>query len=307
MRKRMTFDLFQVMLVLGLASSLGLVLSGAALAADSQAQLASQIVEAAGLQGGLVVHVGCGDGKLAAALRRGDAYLVHGLDRDTENVQAAREHIQSVGQYGKVSVDRLSGNRLPYIDNLVNLIVASGDCRVAKEEMLRVLAPNGMAVFLNRQSEIEDGTLVKPRPQEIDDWTHYLYDPSNNAVSQDKVIGPLRNMQWMGSPRWSRHHDHMSSLSSLVSSNGRLFYIFDEGSTASIVLPSDWQLIGLPTTWTSSSTAWRNSSRITRKGSATATPSACVSPLVCASSPRGRRSRLRGTTPMPRWQLLWTA
>ena len=33
-------------------------------------------------RGGLVVHLGCGDGKLTAALRTGDAYLVHGLDVD---------------------------------------------------------------------------------------------------------------------------------------------------------------------------------------------------------------------------------
>ena len=36
----------------------------------------------------------------------------------------------------------------------------------------------------------------------------------------------------------------MASMSALVSANGRLFYIFDEGSTASILLPSKWFLAG---------------------------------------------------------------
>ena len=50
------------------------------------------------------VHVGCGDGKLTAALRAGDGFLVHGLDTDVKNVAKAREHIRSRGLCGKVSV-----------------------------------------------------------------------------------------------------------------------------------------------------------------------------------------------------------
>ncbi len=202
---------------------------------------ADPIREASGVKGGLVVHLGCGGGRLTAALGSGDAYLVQGLDAEAGNVEKAREHVKSLGLYGRVSIDRLSGERLPYVDNLVNLVVAEDLSGVSVDEVMRVLAPQGVAYVA------QDGQwkkTVKPRPQEIDDWTHYLYDPTNNAVSQDEVIEPLGRMQWMGSPRWSRHHDHMSSLSSLVSAAGRLFYIFDEGSTASIVLPSHWYLIG---------------------------------------------------------------
>ena len=201
---------------------------------------ADEILEATGIQGGLVVYVGCGDGQLAAALGARDGYLVHGLDADAGNVEEARAHLQSRGIYGKVSVDRLSGNRLPYVDNLANLVVAEKLGNVSMDEVTRVLAPQGVAYV--KQGDQWTKT-VKPRPDEIDEWTHYLYDPTNNAVSKDETIAPLRRMQWIGSPRWSRHHDHMSSLSSLVAANGRLFYIFDEGSTASIVLPSRWFLI----------------------------------------------------------------
>ena len=85
--------------------------------------------------------------------------------------------------------------------------------------------------------------MVKPRPDDIDEWTHYFHGPSGNAVAQDKVVGPPRRMQWVGSPRWSRHHDRMASMSALVTGGGRIFYIMDEGSRVSIQLPSRWKLI----------------------------------------------------------------
>lgn len=201
---------------------------------------AQQILDAAGVKGGLIVHLGCGDGKLTAALRVNDRYLVHGLDPNPDNVQRARKYVQSLGLYGKVSVDRLKGSRLPYIDNLVNLVVSENLGSVPMDEVMRVLVPNGVA-YLKRKGRWTKA--VKPRPKEIDEWTHYLHDPSNNAVAHDSLIGPPRHLQWVGSPRWSRHHDHMASTSALVSSGGRIFYIFDEGPTSSILLPPKWTLI----------------------------------------------------------------
>jgi len=51
-----------------------------ALAADTpESQLAKEVLAASGVQGGLVVHLGCGDGKLTAALGAAGAYLVQGL------------------------------------------------------------------------------------------------------------------------------------------------------------------------------------------------------------------------------------
>ena len=47
------------------------------------------ILQASGVRGGLVVHVGCGDGRLTAALRADEGHLVHGLDRDPEKTKQA--------------------------------------------------------------------------------------------------------------------------------------------------------------------------------------------------------------------------
>ena len=85
---------------------------------------AADIISTSGVKGGLVVHLGCGDGKFTARLRAGDGYLVHGLDTDAANVEKAREHIRSLGLYGRVSVANWSGGRLPYAENLVNLLEA---------------------------------------------------------------------------------------------------------------------------------------------------------------------------------------
>jgi len=204
---------------------------------------AKDILKASGIKGGLVVHLGCGGGKLTAALRADDSYLVQGLDTDPANIAQVRAHIQSLGLSGKVSAAVFDGQRLPYVDNLVNLVVASGECQVTTEEIARALAPGGVALFLNRQSEIENRKWIKPWPDEIDEWTHYLHGPDNNAVSHDMVVGPPRCLQWISDPVYGRHHDRLSSVSAMVSTSGRLFSIEDRAPALSIALPAEWRLI----------------------------------------------------------------
>jgi len=127
-------------------------------------QQAERILDATGVKGGLIVHAGCGDGRLTAALAANDGYLVHGLDRDPANVAKAREHIDSLGLYGKVSIARLRSNHLPYIDNLVNLIVTEDIRGIQPEELMRVLAPGG-AVCAKKSGQWQK--TVKPRPGSI--------------------------------------------------------------------------------------------------------------------------------------------
>ncbi len=61
------------------------------------ASLATDILQRTGVQGGIVVHIGCGDGTLTAALHASDRYTIHGLDADAEKVAEARRYIQSLG------------------------------------------------------------------------------------------------------------------------------------------------------------------------------------------------------------------
>jgi len=197
-----------------------------------------------GIKGGLIVHLGCGTGELTAALRVNDACVVHGLSREADHVETARRHICSLGLYGPVSVDRLTGDRLPYADNLVNLVVVTSDeWQVASEEISRVLAPGGVALFLNRKSQIESRKWIKPWPGEIDDWTHWLHDASGNAVSKDSRVGPPQCVQWIERPLWQRHHDLMATIPAMVSANGRIFYICDEAPATAVGMPDQWNVI----------------------------------------------------------------
>ncbi len=197
---------------------------------------AAKILATSGVKGGIVVQLGIGDGSLTAALRANDSYQVQGLDTDAARVAKAREAIFSKGVYGPVSVDTFDGRTLPYIDNLVNLIVADDLGGVPMSEVQRVLVPNGVAIIGGKKT-------VKAKSDKLDEWTHYYYNAKGNAVSKDTQVGPPKRLQWVGSPRWSRHHDRMSSLSAEVTSGGRLYYIMDEGSRISILLPSKWNLI----------------------------------------------------------------
>ncbi|MEM9644021.1 MAG: PQQ-binding-like beta-propeller repeat protein, partial [Planctomycetota bacterium] len=203
-------------------------------------EVASEIRSESGIEAGFVVHLGAGNGDLTMALRSSDSTQVHGLVRDAEKLPITRNRVLRDNVYGEVSIDQLTGTTLPYVDNLVNLFVTEDLGEVPMTEVLRVLVPDGVAMIR------QDGQwkkTVKPRPDNIDEWSHYLHDATGNSVAHDDVVGPPRHLQWVGSPRWSRHHDRMASMSALVSSGGRMFYIMDEGSRISIQMPASWKLI----------------------------------------------------------------
>ncbi|MBL7040510.1 MAG: PQQ-binding-like beta-propeller repeat protein [Pirellulaceae bacterium] len=197
---------------------------------DLRAESGMEIIKASGVSGGLIVQIGCDDPDVTVGLRANDVFLVHALDTDAARVAKAREHIKTRGLYGPVSADTFNGIDLPYAENLVNLVVIGDtECEIQDEEIMRVLAPGGVAVFLDRQTKINNRKWVKPWPEEIDEWTHYLYDSTGNAVSRDSEAGPPRSMRWVAAPLWPRSHEYTPSISALVTSGGHIFYIMDDG------------------------------------------------------------------------------
>jgi len=247
----------------GMFFSLGILL----LASVANARSAAEIVKATGVKGGLIVQVGCGAGTLTAELRVNQRYVVQGLDTDARNVQRARQHILALGQYGPITVERFDGKRLPYMDNLVNLlVVSSDDDQISRAEIMRVLAPQGVALINGKQTR-------KPWPSDIDEWTHFLHSPNNNAVAQDTRVEAPRYTQWVAGPRWGRSHDHLASMSAAVSASGRIFAIIDEGSQASVKAPSRWMLVARDAfngvlLWKREITPWENQLRPFRSGPA---------------------------------------
>ena len=130
------------------AMVLSLVSVGAVASAQNRLQ-------ASGVRGGLIVHVGCGRGVQTGALNAGKSFIVQGLDTDPANVRwsrelfrklrAARETNPQAGAYGQITAAQFDGKTLPYIDNMVNLIIADADTTAPMAEILRA---QGEPVFL---------------------------------------------------------------------------------------------------------------------------------------------------------------
>ncbi|MDP6848000.1 MAG: hypothetical protein QGI24_04360, partial [Kiritimatiellia bacterium] len=98
----------------------------------------------AGLSGGLVVQLGADDTDMPAQLSRSGRYVVHVLDPDPVIVEKARARLRVEGHYGLASVERLAERtRLPYAENLVNLLIVRTFSPPAAE-IFRTVAPGGI-------------------------------------------------------------------------------------------------------------------------------------------------------------------
>ena len=235
-----------------------------------EAGSAEQLVRESGVQGGLVVHVGGGNPGRTAALRVDARYLVQGLERDAARVAETRAHLRKRGLLGPVTAIRWDGKRLPYADGTVNLLIVESQKDVAADEMMRVLAPRGLACVKSNGTWKKQ---AKPWPGDIDEWTHFLHGPDNNAVAEDTRIAPPRHIQWVAGPPWARSHDHLSSLSAAVTAAGRLFCIIDEGPIASVKAPAKWVLVARDAfsgvlLWKQPVAPWENQLRPFRSGPA---------------------------------------
>ncbi len=199
-----------------------------------------ELLDSSGFKGGLIVHLGCNDGKRTAALHSGDNCIVQALDASADVVKAVHKKIKSRELNGRVTAVEFDGRTLPYLDNVVNLLVVDRAFSVPRKEMMRVLCPGGALCIK------EDGkwkTITKPRPDDIDEWTHFLRDADNNAVARDSRIATPRHLQWQAEPKRTRDHDALASISAMTSSDGRIFYIIDEGLTSLVHHPASWKLI----------------------------------------------------------------
>ncbi len=209
-------------------------------ACGAYAERAGGIIKASGVKGGLVVVIGCDDPALLANLHKAGPYLVRGLDTDAKKIASARKLLLQRNIYGSVAVSLLRDGQLPYVDGLVNMIVIADDTRIADEEIKRVLCPGGVIADISKDTvEI----TRKARSAKLDEWTHYLYDATNNAVSKDITIDAPRGIRWTAGPKYARSHEHFASVSAMVTTAGRMFYIIDEGSISSVYSPPKWRLV----------------------------------------------------------------
>lgn len=204
-------------------------------ARPAQGASPAELAARAGVGGGLCVQVGCDDLAVAVELARSGRFLVQVLDRDAARVEHAREQLHAQGAYGLVSVDRIgSPARLPYAENLVNLLIVRAQAEAGAAEAgeaARVVAPGGLVIQPKTQdaeaalraagwAEVQtvESWLIgrKPWPSAMDAWTHARHGADGNAVSRDTLAGPPRRVRWVAGP-WREN-------SRMVSDAGRNFY-----------------------------------------------------------------------------------
>lgn len=213
-------------------------------AGPSRVENTQEITRESGFSGGVIVNVGCENPRALIELQRsgiiselnGTGCMVQGLDTSDENILAAREAVIENKLQGKVTVREFDGKELPYVDNTINLLMAGNNSRISRDEVTRVLAPNGTA-YLNGEK------IEKSRPENIDEWTHFHHDPAGTMVGTDRVVGPPRRIQWMGEPKWLVNHDFMTIMHAMVSAGNRVFYVTDEGLRQHVFLPAKWVLV----------------------------------------------------------------
>ena len=187
-----------------------------------------------GVTGGLFVQVGSDDLTVALDLGRTGRVLVEILDTDTAKVELARKKIHATGLYGLISVNRWApGKRLPYAENLVNLVLIEKDRKVTLADAVRVLRPAG--VFLAKGEQVPESALKKAGledvktvqaggdwtlarktwPAEMDDWSHSRHGPGGNAVSADKLVRKSERIRWLAGP--------LVHASNIITTGGRFY------------------------------------------------------------------------------------
>jgi len=182
--------------VVALMFSVGIARAAAALDAD-------KIINATGIQSGLVCLVGEAHLGLARNFARNGRFLVHWLVTGRQDIDVLRKQAQAANLGGLVIIEPAeSTRRLPYPARFVSLLVADldrlGDQPTVEVEVRRVLATRGAAYLKQggRWGVLKTDRAAAP----IDDWTHKWYDASGNPVSRDRLAGLPQLVQWQHGP-----------------------------------------------------------------------------------------------------------
>ncbi|MCY3019338.1 MAG: PQQ-binding-like beta-propeller repeat protein, partial [Planctomycetota bacterium] len=180
-------------------ADLSLALLALATAIGASEPVLDDVVKAAPVQRGLIVHVCAEDGSLAEALAKANPVVVFALASNAAGEARLRERFAAAGIHGQATAGTLlDGNRLPLNDDLAALLVADLDASgVRRDEALRVVRPFGKA-YLKEGGKWQ--VVDKPRPAELDDWPQYFHDGAMSDLSADKRAGPARGLRWEAGP-----------------------------------------------------------------------------------------------------------
>jgi len=174
-------------------------------------------------KGGVIVYIGSGDADTLVAVRDAGRFIVQAVLFDRESIDRAREAILAKKAYGPVAVIQGAAGRLPYTDNFVNIVVIDDPAAftrtgVPATEVARIVTPHGMAMVASDDEVAESiasamgakdvrkvgswTKIIKPRPGEMDEWTHPRHDAEGTTTSLDTVIGVAQSLQFRYGNIW---------------------------------------------------------------------------------------------------------
>ncbi len=186
---------------------------------------------AAAARNGLCLYLSPAESRDLAQLAAGCRLDVQGVVPDRERAGRLRDELQSNALADRLSVTWRRTSHLPYLDNLVNLIVApnwgQGESKgLALAELVRVLAPGGVAVVgadtgldpaallaEARKLELAQAEplarpgawigIVKKINPAFGEWTQYAGGGGQTMVSTDTAVAPGKEVRWVNLPTWS--------------------------------------------------------------------------------------------------------
>lgn len=216
-------------------------------------ELASNILQQAGVREGYCLVLGARDGKLSLELARQSRLQVIVVEEDESRIAAVRNVFTQAGIQGvRASVHKLSGTELPYGDLFANLIVSEAALesgRVPKfsaAEVHRMLRPVGGVMLLGgplatseawkrwlagsplagASVQDRDGTWVsfrRPKLPGAGEWGHQYGGPDNSSCSQDELVQGDLQVAWWGDPGPRPMPDRGNRNPAPLSVSGRLF------------------------------------------------------------------------------------
>jgi outer membrane protein assembly factor BamB len=204
-------------------------------------------------QRALAVHLGMDRADFALAFG-GASNMVHGVEPDAATARRVSDDVAKAGLAGRVWVENGSLQVLPYVNGLANVAFADDWKRataagLTAAEFVRVIAPGGMGcvgqradaaadadatekalrqwlapAFAGEPHALRDGGVWllfrKPRPAEMDEWTHELHDSTRNPATADRLAAAPQQIHWIGGTPYTWQIEHYRTAGNRVA----LFY-----------------------------------------------------------------------------------
>lgn len=195
---------------------------------------------------GLCLVIGLEDQSVPIEIVRNSKFDVIALDESDDRVSDWRSKLQKSEVYGrKISALQVNDlNDIPVVSELANLVWLNTKVEVSADEIIRLIAPRGIAIVkgvaenwldgsnLSWQVEVqksgEDALILKKLPFEMTgDWTHQYANPDNSAYGGESLWGSTRSedfeVQWLGRPGPRFQTDRSGRKPSPLAVNGRMF------------------------------------------------------------------------------------